>query len=255
MLEKLDNNVYNTESTESNLYYFLKMINNELCEAYAELVATKNDIYLWVDVIDEPVIKGEENGIDCFDNWCVAEIIRIGDSPGSSEYNQYIDYVRTCRGVHWVAKQYYGYYPFYGYGYGGWGFEWGSFYNPYYPTGAKEPVTGNVYYVTYRYGVRDENLWDNFGIMTGLQKKDYWMWEEYRKAIKSLTIAYLTGPTILNIRTALTGISRSFVRSGTSVFTMFTLSGNPVVFLRSFRSVTILQRILILLKNMRNFWR
>ena len=203
MLEKLDNNVYNTESTESNLYYFIKMINNELCEAYAELVKAKNDIYLWVEVEDEMVIKGEENGIDCFDNWCVAEIIRIGDSPGSSEYNQYIDYVRTCRGVHWVAKQYYGYYPTYGYGYGGYGFEWGSYLNPYYPLGAKEPVTGNAYYVTYRYGVRDENLWYNFGSLVQLQKRDFWTWEEYRRAIKSLIIAYLAGPTVENIRTAL----------------------------------------------------
>jgi len=203
MLEKLDDNVYNTESSTTNLYYFIRTINNELCEVYAELQAAKNDIYLWVDVVDEMVIKGEENGIDCFDNWCVAEIISIGDTPGSSEYNQYIDYVRTCRGVHWVAKQYYGYYPIYGYGYGGYGFEWGSYYNPFYPEGAKEPVTGNAYYVTYRYGVRDENLWYNFGIMADLQKKDYWTWVEYRKAIKSLTIAYLGGPTVKNMRTAL----------------------------------------------------
>ena len=203
MLEKLDKNIYNTESTTSNLYYFVEMMNGELCEAYAQLIFAQSDIYLWVDVIDEPVIKGELNGIDCFQNWAVVEIIRVGNTPGASDYEEYVDYQRHIRGIEWTVPQYYGYYPFYGYGYGGWGYEWREIYNPWAPSGRMEPPEGSVYYVTYRYGVRDENLYDNFGVLAKLQKRDFWSYEEYRRAIKSLNIAYLGGPTIDNIKDAL----------------------------------------------------
>jgi hypothetical protein len=203
LLSKLDHNVYDTESTTSNLYILLRTINNELCEAYAQIVAAKNDNYLWVDVVDEPVVRGEPHAIDCLANWAVVEIIRVGDTPGASDYLQYVDFLRTWRGIHWVGAHYYGYYPAYGYGYGGYGWGWNSYTNYYWPLGRKEPVTGSLYYVTYRFGVRDENLYDNFGILTKLQKRDYWTWEEYRKAVKSLTLAFLAGPTISNMRIAL----------------------------------------------------
>ena len=41
------------------------MINNELCEANADLTLVKNDIYLDYTVVEEEVYKGDLHGIDC----------------------------------------------------------------------------------------------------------------------------------------------------------------------------------------------
>jgi len=223
MLAKLDEAIYNKIDTNTNLYQILKMINNELCEAYVDQTYIKNDNYLWVDVVDEPVVKGSLNGCDCFQNWEVVEIISIGDTPGASDYTETVDFTRWTRGVCWtVDPTEYCYYPTYPVYYPSYaplypygqrdtstiidvpGTEETCYQNnPYYPYGRKEPQEGVTYYVTYRYGCRDSKLYDNFGILTQLQKIDEQSYVEYRKAIKALVLAFLAGPTIDSIKDAL----------------------------------------------------
>lgn len=205
LLEGLDEKVYNKEATDTNLYNIIDTFNRELCEAYADLTYNKNDIYLSRLVEDEIVVHGEQHGIDCFANWSVVEILKVGNTPGANDYIEYIDWIIHPRGIQWGdLPYYYGHYPYgYGYGYGGYGTEWQQYYNPYAPWGRKEPATGDIYYVTYKYGCRDENLYNIFGRLVKLKKIDYQSYPEYRNAIRVLILAYLSGPTINNIKTAL----------------------------------------------------
>ena len=209
LLAHLDINIYDKKRTDSNLRNIIDMYNRELCNAYADLIYTKNDIYLGIQVSDEAVVHGVQNGIDCLVNWAVAEIISVGDTPGASDYIENIDFIRHPRGIQWgEIPSYYGSYPYgYGYSYGGsgyaYGYQWGQYYNPYAPTGRKEPVSGDIYYVTYKYGCRDENLYNIFGALVKFEKFDYQTFPEYRDAIRTLILAYLGGPTVANIKTAL----------------------------------------------------
>lgn len=209
LLDHLDENIYNKKGRNTNLYNIIDTYNRELCEAYADLIYTKNDIYLGIQVNNEAVVHGEQNGIDCLANWAVAQLISVGDTPGASDYVENIDFIRHPRGIQWGdIPSYYGSYPYgYGYGYGGggyaYGYQWGQYYNPYAPTGRKEPATGDTYYVTYKYGCRDENLYANFGALVKFRKYDYQTFPEYRDAIRTLILAYLGRPTIENIKDAL----------------------------------------------------
>jgi hypothetical protein len=207
----LDENIYNKKSTTSNLYNIFDMYNRELCEAWADLIYTKNDIYIGIPVTNEMVVHRYLNGIDCLANWGVAEIVSVGNTPGASDYVEHIDYIRHPRGIQWGdIPRYYGSYPYgygYGYGYGyaayGYNYSFGQYYNPYAPCGRREPVPGDVYYVTYKYGCRDENLYNNFGALVLLEKNDNITYAQYRDAIRALILAYLGGPTIANIKSAL----------------------------------------------------
>jgi len=204
MIQKISEKVYKANDPDTFIYQMLKAINNELCEAHDDLIKAKNDIYLWNDVVAEPVIKGVEHGIDCLQNRAVAEILSVGLTPGASDYFENIDFVRVECGVAWyIPTQYYG--SYYGYGYGGGTYQYGfnQYYNQYYPWGRAEPPMGTTYYVTYRYGVRDENLYNNFGMLVKLRKQDLWDYPQYRKAIKTLILSFLGGPAVENIKDAL----------------------------------------------------
>lgn len=201
LFRELDKRVYDKKSTDTNLYNIIDTFNRELCEAYADMIYAKNDIYLSRTVVSEAVVHGEQNGIDCFANWSVVEIIAVGDTPGASDYAQYTDWIIHPRGIQWGdLPQYYGSYAVpYGYGYT----SFAQFYNAFAPTGQKEPVTGDIYYVTYKYGCRNENLYNNFGVLVKLKKLSYQTYPEYRDAIRTLILAYIGGPTVANIRSAL----------------------------------------------------
>ncbi len=208
LLDGLDKNIYNVKATNTNLYKIIDTYNKELCDAYADLILNKNDIYLGVTVTNEVVIHGEQHGIDCLANWAVVEVISVGDTPGASDYLEDIDFIINERGLEWDnTPEYYGSYP-YGYGYGhpfpySYGYYWGQYYNPWSPHGRKEPVTGDTYYVTYKYGCRNTNLYNNFGALVDLKKISLQTYLQYRNAIKVLILAYLGGPTKANIQAAL----------------------------------------------------
>jgi hypothetical protein len=204
MLEKISDKVYSAKNPDTFIYKMLTAINNELCEAYDDLIKCKNDIYLWVDVAEEPVIKGALHGLDCLQNRAVGELVAVGNTPGASDYIENVDFTRHECGILWaIPNQYYGHYSYYGYN--GYGYQYGyaAYYNQYYPWGRAEPDTGATYYVTYRYGCRDENLYNNFGVLAKLKKQDVWEYPEYRKALKSLILSYLGGPSVENIKDAL----------------------------------------------------
>lgn len=204
MIDKISEKVFSAKDPTTFSYLMLKAINNELCESYDDLIKTKNDIYLYKDVTSEPVIKGVEHGTDCLQNRAVAEIITVGFTPGANDFFEYVDFTRTECGILWaIPSQTYGNY--YGYGYGGGVYQYGfsNYYNQYYPYGRAEPPVGTTYYVTYRYGCRDENLYNNFGLFAKLRKQDIWSYPDYRKALRCLISSYLGGPAPENIKDAL----------------------------------------------------
>jgi hypothetical protein len=204
MIQNISEKVYKIKDPTTFIYQMLMSINNELCESKDDLIKARNDIYLWNDVTAEPVIKGVLNGTDCLQNRAVAEIITVGNTPGASDFFENVDFTRVECGILWaIPDQYYGGYAYYG-GYGGYGgYGWTPYYNQYYPYGRAEPPTGSTYYVTYRYGCRDENLYNNFGIFAKLKKQDIWSYPQYRQALKAMILAYIGGPSVENIRDAL----------------------------------------------------
>jgi len=211
-LSKFDPNIYDVESTDTFLKAFFDVVCIEFCDIAYELQMTKNDFYLWKDMPEEVIVKGEAYGVDCFDCKAVVDIISIGDTPGASDYIEDIDFeVHQC-GVKWLRPySYYGSYytpTYYGVDYGSTG--------PFYVE-AKQPETGMPYYVTYRCGVRNDKLYDNFGVMVDLVKKDYQSYSDYREAIKALIVAYLAGPTIDSMLDALsifTNRSNIYIEEG-----------------------------------------
>jgi len=188
-LSKLDKNVYDVESTNTFLYDFFDIVCMEFCDVQYSKQKAKNDFYLWTDHVEEPVIKGESHGIDCLRNKTVVEIISVGDLPGASDYEEGIDYQINECGIEWIeSSRYYAYYN-------GQGSSSGR--------DSKEPQTGYTYYVTYRSGVRNSKLYDVFGVLVGLIKQDYQTYPNYRKAIRSLIEAFLLGPTVESMLSAL----------------------------------------------------
>jgi len=185
-LSKLDKNIYDIENPDTFLAAFFDVVCMEFCDINVSVQKAKNDFYLWKDIDEEAVIKGEPYGVDCFKCKTVVEILSIGDTPGASDYIQGIDFEVDECGVKWLEPSSY-YTPYYyGYSQG----QTGPF-----TVEAKQPETGSTYYVNYRCGVRNDKLYENFGILVGLIKKDYQTYEDYRHAIKSLIIAFLKGPT------------------------------------------------------------
>ncbi len=204
MIQTISEKVYKIKDPSTFIYQMLKAINNELCESHDDLIKAKNDIYLWNDVSDEAVIKGVWNGMDCLQNRAVAEIVSVGNTPGAQDFFENVDFVRTECGILWaIPSQYYGGYQYYGYGGYGYQYGWAPYYNQYYPWGRAEPPVGSTYYVTYKYGCRDENLYNNFGMLVKLKKQDIWEYPQYRQALKALILSYLGGPSVENIKDAL----------------------------------------------------
>lgn len=189
LLEKLDKNIYDIESTETFLSKFFDVVEEELCDVLYAKEMAKNDFYLWKDVVDEAVIKGVHDGKDCFSCKTVVEIISVGDTPGASDYTEGIDFSIDVCGISWTVAPH----PYYGYP---------QPYNPYHII-PKQPETGATYYVTYRCGVRNEKLYSNFGVLVNLVKKNSQTYVDYRHAIKALIEAYLLGPTIAGMKKAL----------------------------------------------------
>lgn len=183
-LSKFDKNVYDIESTDTFLYQFFEVVCTEFCDIYTEKMKARNDVYLYKENVNEVVIKGVSEGKDCFSCKSVVEIISVGNSPGASDYIQDTDYIIDECGISWVAPQ-----PYY--------------YHSYSPRDPIEPETGARYYVTYRCGVRNSKLYDTFGVLVDLVKKDSQSYPDYRRAIKALILAYILGPTIAGMKEAL----------------------------------------------------
>jgi hypothetical protein len=196
-LSKFDKNVYDIESADTFLKAFFDTVCMEFCDINFAKQMAKNDMYLWKERPDESVVKGEPFTVDCFSCKTVVEIISVGDTAGASDYIEDIDFeIHPC-GIKWIesAPYYYAYYSHY----------YGQTHEGSHTSGrkSKQPRTGDTYYVTYRCGVRNSKLYDVFGILVGLIKKDYQTWPNYRHAIKSLIIAFLEGPTIDGMKAGL----------------------------------------------------
>ncbi len=192
-LNKFDPNIYDIESNGTFLRAFFDVVCDEFCDINVAKQKAKNNFYLSKSYVDEPVIKGEAYGTDCFICKSVVAIDSIGDSMGGNDYRNGIDFVVTECGVEWQRP--YSYYGYSYYPYGGQGY-------PVYVI-TYQPETGAIYYVTYKCGVQNSRLYDNFGILVGLIKKDYQTYEDYRKAIQALIIAFLLGPTTNGLKQAL----------------------------------------------------
>ena len=196
-LSKFDKNVYDIESTTTFLKAFFDTVCMEFCDIETAKQMAMNDTYLWKERPNEAIVKGSALGIDCFGCKTVVEILSVGDTIGGSDYVEGVDFEIHACGIKWIdsSPYYYAYYSSYG------GItEEGSE-----TTGrkSKQPRTGDTYYVSYRCGVRNSKLYDVFGALAGLVKKDYQTWPNYRHAIKSLIKAYLAGPTIEGMKEGL----------------------------------------------------
>ncbi len=198
-LEKLDKNIYDIESEGTFLKIFFDVVCSEFCDLRYERDKVKNDFYLSKQNTDEAVVKGQPNTIDCLSCKTVVVIDLVGDTPGASDYIEGVDFIIDECGINWIQPQQY--YPYYSSNY--YGSVEGELPKPYYPLGRKEPDTGITYYVTYKCGVRNDKLYDNFGILVDLVKKNSQTFPDYREAIRTLIIAYLLGPTIEGLTTAL----------------------------------------------------
>jgi hypothetical protein len=182
-LSKFDENVYDIENEDTFLKAFFDVVCMEFCDLLTAKQRAKNDFYLWKDIEDEAVVKGEADGIDCFSCKTVVDIISVGDTIGGSDYEEGIDYTIHPCGIEWIVSP--------------------SYYYSGTARNAREPEEGETYYVTYRCGVRNEKLYDVFGAIVGLIKKDYQTYPDYREAIKSLIQSYILGATIEGMKEGL----------------------------------------------------
>ena len=193
-LSKFDPNIYDIENPDTFLKAFFDVVCMEFCDLQTAIMMAKNDFYLWKEMPNTAIVKGITHSVDCFPCKTVVEILSVGDTYGGNDYEEFIDYeVHPC-GIHWIESSPYYY----------------AYYNGSGSTGRKsrEPATGATYYVTYRCGVRNSKLYDVFGVLVGLIKKDYQTYSDYRRAIKALIMAFLLGPTIAGMKQALSVIAQ-----------------------------------------------
>ncbi len=76
----------------------------------------------------------------------------------------------------------------------------------------------------YKYEAKNESIYNNFGAIIDLSKKDRWTYEQYRKVVTAVYNACLKGPTKTNIEEAIT----TFTNYNTVIYELYKDGDNPI---------------------------